>query len=100
MSATDTTSEEMFESLTGYDEIAIAKSFDAEIGSLASKKPTMFLRALVFVDLRRQGISDADAKVAVLDYTLKTCKDYFAENREVDDNEPVTDSGKDDSPLA
>jgi hypothetical protein len=90
----------MFESLTGFDEIAISKSFAAEVGVLASNKPTMFLRALVFTDLRRQGLKDGEAKQKVMDMTLKQCNGYFiADEEEIDEEEPETPSGEGVSPL-
>lgn len=94
MSATDMTGEEMFESFTGYDEIAVAKAFGLEVGSLANEKPTMFLRCMVFVHLRRQGKTDVEAKDVVMNMSLKECNGYFAENEEVDEEAPVTVPGE------
>lgn len=79
--------EETMESLTGYDEIAIAKTFDMEWGELAKKKPSMFTRALLFVLRRREGLTDAQAKEAALSLTIGAVNDLF--DTEDDDESPV-----------
>lgn len=73
------TAEEVFGSLTGFDEIAIANQFTAEVGTLADEKPTMFLRSLVFALRRRQGLSDREAYAEVMEMPLGDVNDYFAE---------------------
>lgn len=101
MSQVEMTAEEAFQSLTGFDEIAVARSFGEEITSMADKRPTMFVRALVFVSLRRQGSSDADAKQAALDMTLGAVNAFFTEAPEdFDPEEPDSEPGKDSSPPA
>ena len=71
--------DEMFNSLTGFDEIAVAKSFGRSPLDLArANEETNLLRALVFVDLRRNGSSDADAYQAVMGMSLKDIAGYFA----------------------
>jgi len=99
MSANGISGEEMFESLTGYDEIAISKAFGAEIGILANDKPTMFLRAMVFSHLLRTGLKHDEAKDRSMTMTLKECNSYFVEDNEVDPEEPVTVVGEDGLPL-
>lgn len=96
MPQTHLTADEMFESLNGYDEIAVARHFDAEISALR-KRPFVFMRALVFVHHRREGLADHDAKDAALNLTLRDLDDYFAEAvEEINDEEPETEPGKDD----
>lgn len=91
------TGEEMFESLTGYEEIAISKMFDAEITHLAEAKPTTFMRALIFIARTREGLAAPDAKKAVMEMSLGECNDYFADDEpDVDPDDPVSESGKDD----
>lgn len=52
------TSEELFESLTGFDEIAISQQF----GSTPTDLPgTLLARALIFIAQRREGVSDSEA---------------------------------------
>lgn len=99
MSNTDLTADEFFDSLTGYDEIAIGKAF-GDLESLR-EKPFTFLRALVFVDLKRQGNRDPEAKQAALELTIGALGEYFADDEpEVDPDDPDSESGKDDSPSA
>lgn len=98
MPQTNLTPDEMVHSLNGYDEIAIGKHFDAEIMAL-KKRPLTFLRALVFIDQRRKGLTDPEAKDAALLLTLSEVHDYFAEDEaEPNPEEPVTEEGKGGSP--
>jgi hypothetical protein len=46
---TELTAEEVFDSLTGFDEIAIAQHFGRTVSDLAQSDASMFGRALVFV---------------------------------------------------
>lgn len=77
MSASDQTANDMFGSLTGFDEIAIRKEFRSDVYSLSNDGPA-FLRALIYVDHRRQGIKDADAYKAAMEMTQAEATDYFA----------------------
>lgn len=97
---------EFVETLTGYDEIAIAKRFEADITELRSRG-TMFLRCLVFVHLCREGARHADAYTKALEMPFRDVNGYFApepkkdtegEHGPADDGEPdpETESGKDD----
>lgn len=97
MSATTMTAEEMFESLTGYEEVGVSQHFGAEIGSLAGSKPTMFLRSMVFTHLVREGKTAKEAKAEVMGMPLKACNDYFAEDDEPNPEDPVTPAGEGDS---
>lgn len=99
MSATTMTGEEMFESLTGFEEIGISNHFGAEVGNLAEAKPTMFLRAMVFTHLTREGLNAHEAKNRAMGMTLKECNGYFADDNEVTPEEPVTEAGEGGSPL-
>ena len=91
MSAVNVTSDEVLESLTGFDEKAIGKWFD-DIESLTDHGGgSMFGRALVFIVMRRDGATDADAHNAAMSLTLREVNDFFAD----EDDE----SGKDDEPL-
>jgi hypothetical protein len=91
------TAEEMGESLTGYDELAIEKAFQvSDVTVLAGTKQ---IRGLVFVALRREGQSDKDAFASVMEMPLKSCNEFFAEDEdEPMPDDPATESGKDDSP--
>lgn len=87
MNATIST-EEMIESLTGFEEIAIAKMFGAEVFDLANSKQTMFVRALVFVTFKRQDLDDKAAKDKVMGMTLGEVQGYF------DDADPEAGEGE------
>lgn len=100
MSATDLTMEEFSETITGYEEIAIAKHFGEDWSTLPETKPTMFMRALIMVDQSRAGKNAKDAKDHAMALALKAANEYFAEDpEEPNPEDPVTDSGKDASPL-
>lgn len=90
------TADEFFESLTGFDELAIAKGFGAKPIELSKTDPMWFARSLVFVAHRRSGLNDADAKKAALEATIGEVNAYFAEDPEPNPQEPVTELGKDE----
>jgi hypothetical protein len=87
MSQTDKTAEEVLDSLTGFDEMAIKQHFGQTVAGL-TKDETMLGRALVFVLKRRDGLVDDDARNAALEMSLKGVTSYFAEDSE--------ESGKDE----
>jgi len=90
------TAEDFFRTMTGFDEIAISRAFSEDIADLR-KKPFTFMRALVFVDFRRQGKHDVEAHQDALGVTVGELEDYFAEDKpEFDPEAPETDQGKDD----
>lgn len=95
------TANEMLESLTGFDEVAIATHFGAEALELAEKKPTMLARALAFVHMTRPEGGGMDAKTArkqAMGLTIKQANGYFAESDEEPfPEEPVTAEGEGDS---
>lgn len=84
--------EEFIESLTGYEEIAIAKAFGAELFVLAETKQTMFIRALVFIHVKRTGVKDDEAKKTVLGMSLKQAQSHFSdEDLESGEDEPPSE---------
>lgn len=86
----------MYESLNGFDEIAVAKAFGAVITAFAETDPMKFGRALMFVDLRRQGFKDTDAYKRAMNSTNAETNEYFADDPEdVDPADPDSDAGKD-----
>lgn len=94
------TAGEFYESITGYDEIAIERAFDGQLLDWAHNEetgspgqPTKLLRALIFVDQRREGLKDLEAKHAALNLSVKECQEYFAEE---DDDDLDETAGKDD----
>lgn len=81
--------EEMIESLTGFEEIAIAKAFGGEVFDLAQTKQTMFVRSLVFVHFKREGDDDKRAKEKAMGLTLGEAQGYFSdEDIESGEGEP------------
>lgn len=92
--ASEMTADEMFESLTGFDEIGITKQFGKTITDLAKTDELQMVRALVFTDQRRAGLKDSEAFKAAQTFTLGEIDGYFTEDDEIDPEDPVTDSGK------
>lgn len=84
--------EEVAESVTGFDEIAIDKQFGTSLYEMKALAP----RALLFVHLRRHDLPDATAYRTVMEMTLKSVMSHFETDDEVMPEEPVTDAGKDD----
>lgn len=97
------TLEDAFNSLTGFDEIAIEKRFGLSDYSTIEQRSTRWVRAMVFVLKRREGLNDLDAYKTAMDMTLGELNDQFAEDeddetdRDFDPENPVSELGKDDS---
>lgn len=91
MSATDQTANDVFNTLTGFDEIAIKREFKADVLTLAKTDKAGFLRALVFIDHRRAGVKDRDAFKATMELLLSEVTDYFADEPADDDAEAEGD---------
>ena len=92
MSEIDQTAEEVFDSLTGFDEIAIAHHFGSTVADLAENDTSMFGRALVFIVKRREGATDDEARNAALGMTMREYNnDFFAEKS-------AEEAGKDEQP--
>jgi hypothetical protein len=83
MSVANVTATEVFESMTGYEELAIAKAFgvnpnDYDEDSGNSKLVgTLLGRSLVFLHARREGKADAEALDVALGLTMPDLIDYF-----------------------
>lgn len=75
---TDLTAGEVFDSLTGHDELEIAEQFGRTIAELTDRDPSMWGRALVFVIFRREGENDRDAFVKAMGLTMKQTTSFFA----------------------
>lgn len=76
------TANEMLESLTGYDEIAISRAFGRDPLELAESKPTMLARSLAFVHMTREGQSADVAKKAAMELSIRQANDYFQDSEE------------------
>jgi len=79
MSATETTANETFDSLTGFDEIAIRKEFRQDVARLYEADAMAFIRAMVFVHQRRQGLKDPAAFQAAMEMPQRELQHYFAD---------------------
>ena len=91
--------DEMFETLTGFEEMAIATHFGGEVTDLAEKRPLAFVRALVFVDLCRRDTKRKHREVFtdVQGMPLKAVNGHFAESEdEPMPEDPVTAEGEGD----
>lgn len=69
---------EALASINAFDEIAIARAFGSDITELQSQ-PFMFLRALAFVQFRRDGAKDSEAKAQAFALTIRDCNEFFEE---------------------
>lgn len=98
MAAQETFNEHL-DSLTGFEELAIAQHFGFDITTLLDRSPSMAGRALIFsVHAREKETSPSDAYKAAMGLTMREVDDYFAaEEVEIDEDEPETEQGKDDS---
>ena len=70
------TVEDVYRSISGFDDIAIESMFRKELADLSPVKTT---RALVFTLKRREGLDDAAAFKAVMDMGLGDLNDTFAD---------------------
>jgi hypothetical protein len=79
----DQTVEEIADSITGFDEIAIKKAFGvpfAMMGAPETGDPFQFLRSLVFVQRRREGDNDITAYNTAQGLTAGEVNAFFAED--------------------
>jgi len=98
--STAMTGDEMFDSITGFEEIAIAKTFKRTLGDIAQNDPLQLNRALVFALLRRSGgLNETEAYRKVQELGTKAIREYF-QPAEDDAANPESESGKDGSPSA
>jgi hypothetical protein len=91
----DETADDFFETLNGFDEIAIKKAFGVPVAELSPDAKGQggdvfqFLRALIFVHRRREGENDITAYNAAQNLRTAELNDYFADES--------AESGKDNS---
>lgn len=91
-SVTGMTVDELTDTLTGFEEIAIAKAFSKELSDLPGTQP---LRALVMIwHKRTDELADADAYQKAMEVTLGAVMGYFEGNDEITPETPETESGK------
>lgn len=75
------TSQEAMYGLTGGDEDAIAKTYKASLSQLRERDQSAFLRALLFIRFRRQGLPDARQTAALM--PLSDVMDSFDDTRRI-----------------
>ena len=90
----DLTADDMFESLNGFDELAITRHFGRPVTELAKTDEMQFVRALVFTDQRRRDLKDRDAYTAAQELSMGALTAYFADDVEPTPEDPETDQGK------
>lgn len=105
MSTVPQTASEVFESMTGYEEVAIMQTFGAnpqevdEFGNTALVG-TLLGRSMVFILQRRDGKSDMDAYDAAMSLSTPALLDYFAKDgdeesgKEPDSTEPQPENSQ------
>lgn len=86
MTTTPTRSAEqaMFD-LTGFDEIAIARHFGRHLAVLKDE-PFQLMRALAFVDARREGMKDTDAYRHAMSLTIQAVSDMYDDPTDPDES--------------
>lgn len=96
MSQVKQTAEEVRDSVTGHDEMAIAQHFGRTFMDLMENDPLTWGRSLVFVTKRREGLNDDDARNFALDMPFKVInEEYFAEpTADSDEETEEVESGK------
>lgn len=99
MSKSTYTFAEMFESLDGFEEIAVEDRLGMPITDLAEKYPMRLTRGLIYIELMRSGTAKADAWKQAMALTLGGVKDWFSEEPvDVLPDEPDSEAGKEPSP--
>jgi hypothetical protein len=105
MPQTPQTVDEVLDSMTGHEESWVAEQFGRSIGELVQlflerNDVGPYYRAVIFVLKRRDGVTDDDARNAVLDMKLKDVVEFFPREKSAEPDEvaAVEESGKDDAP--
>lgn len=73
--------EELAESLNGWEELAVQKSFGFSIDKF-EEHGTIGIRALAYIELKREGANDNVAKHAAMDLTLRQLVERYPEMNE------------------
>jgi hypothetical protein len=96
------TFDDVFLSLTGFEEIAISERFGVSVGKLAEANETVFMRSLLFTDLVRSDLWTPDeARNTAMRMRLGEVQAWFAtENADVLPDDPDSAVGKDGSQPA
>ena len=97
MSTSGKTLNEILESMTGFDELAIDKHLGIDVFKIAaSGEKALFLqRAMIFVNLRHSGVTDTDAYKQSMEMSVKQTQDYFEADTDIDpEGDEDSESGK------
>jgi hypothetical protein len=87
--------DELFESLTGFEEIAVEKAFGKDPSEIAnSGKMIKFLRVLAFILAKREGKNDMQAKQYCMSLPVSDLTDLFETVEEEESDEDGDDSGE------
>lgn len=87
------TASDQFDDLVGLEEIAISRVFQRSVNSL-SEDPTQFLRAMVFIDLRRNSIKDRDAYAQAQAMRLGEVRTWFRDEKDQSPDDVADAEGK------
>lgn len=82
------TAEEVFESMTGHEELYIKKRFGREAEDLAETSPIRMMRSLAFILEVRAGKDHKDAYDFVMNAKQKDITELFAEEDPAADIDP------------
>lgn len=92
--------EETFQSLTGFDELAIKDKFGIENPADAETRPIIWTRALVFVLFKRAGQTTQAAYQTAMEVPVGELDSHFADEPEdVFADEPDSEAGKESMQL-
>lgn len=90
---------EMVQTLTGFEELAIEQHMKVDAYADGARKPMSVMRALVFVQHKRAGAKDAEARQSAMEMPMREVQAMFAEeNPELDPEQPETPAGEGSAP--
>lgn len=78
------TLEELAESLNGWEELAVQQKFGFQIDDF-EEQGTLGIRALAFVEFKREGAKDPAAYKSAMDLTLRELIDRYPEMKDDDE---------------
>lgn len=88
--------DELFESINGFEEIAVEKAFGSDPSEIAQAgKMVKFLRVLAFIQAKREGSNDMQAKQHAMSLPVKALTDLFIVNEDDDESD---ESGEAEEP--
>jgi hypothetical protein len=86
--AAESTLNDLAESLNGWEELAVVKAFGFQIDDFENQG-TQGIRALAFVEFKREGQKDTAAYKAAMDLTLRELIDRYPEMAEDETPDPM-----------